>query len=513
MTKKILAMILMLSLHTAHALDIDHVTRESLLASTRLHEIVKESVAKVSEAKLSTLKAQFKALNDGESITIPNGRYDELGHIVISANNVTIKAETVGMAWMTGSVQFEVTGDNVSLNGLVFAEGGPSNRDGGVVLSGDNNTLQNSTFYYFNDGYIYKPDEKRQEYPKYAWLTLSGKQAKVINNRFEGKLKRGNLLAINKDETPDFHLIEHNIFIDMKSNQFNEFENKDAIRYNSNSWETLRIGNSYTSTYPSKTRINENLVINMDGENELMTLKSGGNTISGNTIFSSAGLISLRHGKANHVENNIILGNKKPLTGGIRVFDTDHVITNNYIANTRGLGGKVAGNADIRGAIVINTGIIDVIHGEKLSQETKGKELKKQWTPQNVEVSNNSVIDAQWGFIHGNQVHRVSLYDNSRVEGIYGGDNIHFSNNLIRTTDTSQIAVDASSEFPLTNSTYENEIYGGKVISADKLSNFVTTVPNLKVVEGFKTAKGHGADVKKLHVITADIAGPNYEIK
>ncbi|MGR5543374.1 chondroitinase-B domain-containing protein, partial [Vibrio campbellii] len=78
-------------------------------------------------------------------------------------------------------------------------------------------------------------------------------------------------------------------------------------------------------------------------ERELISIKSGGNVIGGNTIFESAALISLRHGKANVVDSNVIIGNEKRLTGGIRIYDEDHVIKNNYISGTRGRDGLIEG--------------------------------------------------------------------------------------------------------------------------------------------------------------------------
>ncbi len=503
MKKNILATLLLLSFTQVHALDADQVTRARLLDSNRLHEISKTTITNASESQSEKLKEQFKLLENGQTIIIPKGKYENFGQINISENNITIKAEEAGTVWFTGLVQFEIKGNDVILDGLVFTEGGPNERFGGVRLMGNDNTLVNSTFYYFNDDYIYEPNEKRQEYPKYLWISLWGKNAKVINNRFEGKLKRGTLMGIQKDKTADNHLIKNNIFVDMKSNNYNEFAIKDAIRYNSNTWEAVRIGDSKSSIYPSKTKFVDNLMIDMNGENEIISLKSGGNTVSGNTIFSSSGLISLRHGKSNLVENNVILGNHAALTGGIRVFDTDHVIKNNYIIGTR----------SNRGAIVINTGIIDVINGEILSPKTKAKNLNKQWTPQNIEVSNNTIIDAQWGIIHGSQVHQVSLYNNNKVEGIYGGDKIHFSNNLVQTLKSSQVAVSASSMFPITNSTYKNEVYSGKLVEKQQLSNYTIAVPKLTKVNGFIVAEGHGVDAKKLKIITADVAGPDYVLK
>ncbi|PMH42621.1 alginate lyase [Vibrio sp. 10N.286.49.B3] len=514
MKKTTLATLLLLSITQAYAFNVDDVTRESLLASERLQTIAKQDVQASSQKNIDALKAQFANVKDGDVITIPAGKYPDFGYIEIAANNVTIKAEQPGTAWMTGLLQFDILGDDVTLDGLVFTEGGPSERMGGVRLKGNNNTLQNSTFYYFNDDYAYEPDEARQEYPRYLWLSLWGKEAKVINNRFEGKQKRGTLIGVQKpDDTVDNHTIENNIFLDMQQNQHNELAIKKAVRYNANSWEAIRIGDSKASQYPSNTSFSNNLLINMDGERELISIKSGANTISGNTIFESAAMVSLRHGKATIVENNVILGNEKDLTGGIRIYDEDHIINNNYISNTRGTEGTVEGNADVRGAIVINTGIIDVKNGEKLSQATKGKELNKQWTPKNLQISNNTIIDAQWGIIHGDQAHRVSLFDNNVVEDIYAGDHIHFSNNLVSTGSDDQFAARASEEFALTNATYTNEVYGGQVVHPELITHFSTTVPALQNVNGFQSAENVGADVNKLTVITAEIAGPTYVIK
>lgn len=371
-------------------------------------------------------------------------------------------------------------------------------------------TLQNSTFHYFNHDYEYEPDEHRQEYPRYLWLSMWGTNAQVINNRFEGKQKRGTLIGVQANEHADNHVIKHNIFVDQKPNQYNEFDIAEAIRYNGNSWEAIRLGDSKSSQWPSESQIVENLMIDMDGERELISIKSGNNLIQGNTIFNSASMISLRHGKASTVEDNIILGNGKRLTGGIRVYDEDHVIRNNYIANTRGRDGAIEGNADLRGAVVINTGIIDVVNNEILSEETKGKELNKQWTPKNITVANNTIVDAEWGMVHGNQTHRASLFDNTVVDTTFTGTDIQFRSNLVKNLTDDNIGVRANEEMPLINATYENEVYTGVIVGASEIANYTTELPEVTRKSGFVSAEGVGADVSRLRVLTADTVGPDY---
>ncbi|KHT64027.1 alginate lyase [Photobacterium gaetbulicola] len=496
--------------------SLQSLTAEQLVAG-QSRELVDASKVEVADnAAVEALKQQLENAKPGEVVSIAPGRYANLGVIELTADGITVKAEQPGTVLLTGLVQLVVKGDDITLDSLVFTEGGPAERFGGVRLEGMRNTLQNSTFYYFNDDYEYQPDERRSEYPRYLWVSLWGKDGKVINNRFEGKHKRGTLIGIQKniDDQADNHLIEGNIFYSQKKNRYNELAIEKAVRYNGNSWEAIRIGDSKSSQWPSRTQFVNNLLVDSDGERELISVKSGENLIAGNTIFESASMISLRHGKANVVENNVIIGNNKQDTGGIRIYDEDHVVRNNYLVGLRGSGGQIAGNADVRGGVVINTGIINVKNNEQLDQEVKGKELNKQWTPKNVTVENNTMVDVEFGMVHGNQGHRVSLFDNSQVETIFTGDHIRFSSNVVFNLDETLQALRADPATPLTNPTYSDEVYYGQVHGVDGVPAGVTQQKPTytKVGDFYQFAEG-GADVSKLHVLTADEIGPSYRLQ
>jgi poly(beta-D-mannuronate) lyase len=77
--------------------------------------------------------------------------------------------------------------------------------------------------------------------------------------------------------------------------------------------------------------VENNLFESCDGENEMIGIKSSNNTVRHNTIRRSRGYISLRAGRGNRIYGNYILGEGKAGTGGIRVFEDDHVIYNNYV--------------------------------------------------------------------------------------------------------------------------------------------------------------------------------------
>ncbi|PMG52180.1 polysaccharide lyase 6 family protein [Shewanella sp. 10N.286.52.B9] len=460
----------------------------------------------------AALKSKLASLADGEELILEPGKYADLGRLDITASNVVIKAKVPGQTWFTGLVQLNLVGNNITLDGVVFTEGGPAERMGGITFRGNNNTLQNSMFYFFNDKYAYQPDSKRDEYPKYLWLSLYGKNNQLLNNTFEGKHKRGTLIGIQKakgDETADNHVIKGNLFYDQKHNQYEEFDISDAIRYNSNSWEAIRVGDSKSSIYPSKTTIEGNLFYECDGETELVSFKSAGNVLRGNTIINSASMVSLRHGINNVVEDNVILGNGKRYSGGIRLYDEGHTIRNNYIE-------RVMGTGNVRGGIAINTGITDVQKGERLSQDVKGKGLNKQATPNKVLIENNTVINSRQNVLYSDKKHRVSLYDNQKVSTVFAGVDMTFNNNLSYAAVKKSLALKGNDEVAkLVNPTYNNEVYFGPIQAVDLPAEGISTAePKLIVApNGLLEAADLDVGAKGLKVLTMADVGASYTIQ
>ena len=70
-----------------------------------------------------------------------------------------------------------------------------------------------------------------------------------------------------------------------------------------------------------------------DGRNEIITNKSKGNRYTNNTFRRCRGSLVLRHGSDATVDGNYFLGENIDGTGGIRITDSNHEITNNYIQN------------------------------------------------------------------------------------------------------------------------------------------------------------------------------------
>jgi len=266
---------------------------------------------------------------------------------------------------------------------------------------------------------------------KQSWVNFSGVYNELDHNYFEGKTTRGVMIVITREVgKEDHHHIHHNYF-----KNFTNPENFD------NELEVIRIGTSTESRSMSYTIVEYNVFDGMDAEIENISVKAGGCEIRGNLVINSASLITLRHGINSIVEDNIIIGNDKAGTGGIRVYDSGHIIQNNYIygINTEG--------DNFRGAIVIHSG------GMEPGGSTA---INGQWTPYNIEILNNTIINCSESIV----------FEDSKSNTNYGPKNIHFENNFIWTDDIN----DAIFKYNTTgvSNTYESTItstgdvyYGG----------------------------------------------------
>jgi nitrogen regulatory protein PII len=100
--------------------------------------------------------------------------------------------------------------------------------------------------------------------------------------------------------------------------------------------------------------VEHNLFVNCSGEAEMISMKSSANTFRYNTVRNSAGNISLRAGRHNTVYGNYVFGTGNQ--GGIRMYEDDHKIFNNYIATGQAL---IANRADAIHAAVKNAVIVN----------------------------------------------------------------------------------------------------------------------------------------------------------
>ena len=98
--------------------------------------------------------------------------------------------------------------------------------------------------------------------------------------------------------------------------------------------------------------VEENLFVNCNSGSEIVSIKSSSSTFRYNTVRHSTGDIDIRSGRRDAIYGNYLLG---PGGGGIRMYEDDHRIFNNYVETGSALqmGPGHAGHAPVTNAVVV----------------------------------------------------------------------------------------------------------------------------------------------------------------
>lgn len=305
----------------------------------------------------------------GDVIILKNGTYDTdermrfLGSGT-AENPVVFRAETPGGVIFTGGPRLTVGGE--SENGVKIATGEYLVVDGFHWKGG----YGASNFIEFRNGYDFahhstiqncvidglgiEPDELTEDLadeqiPKHRWIVLYGTYNTVINCSFMNKVSAGAIVLgeysynafpevadgqpeVNESCIEVGHTVANNYFYNFAKMDelYGTKANGDALS-NSGDSETIRLGTSSYQMVNSNATVSNNYFVQSDGENEIITNKSKGNTYTNNTFRRCRGSLVLRHGSYATVDGNYFLGEDVDGTGGIRITDSEHTITNNYI--------------------------------------------------------------------------------------------------------------------------------------------------------------------------------------
>ena len=275
----------------------------------------------------------------GDVIVLANGNYNTDERIDFIANGtadmpIVFRAESPGGVKFTGGLRMNIGGDYVVVDGFHWQGGiGANNfiqfRDGTDYAH--HSTIRNCVI----DGLRIDPDDiandmANNSITKHRWVVLYGTYNTVVNCSFLNKESAGALLLaeyeFNQESDPCRqigHTISHNYFY--------KYKKIDSSLSNSGDSETIRLGESTFQQVNSNTRVFNNYFVESDGENEIISNKSKGNIYSNNTFRRCRGSLTLRHGSDVIVDGNYFLGENVDGTGGIRITDSNHTITNNYI--------------------------------------------------------------------------------------------------------------------------------------------------------------------------------------
>lgn len=362
----------------------------------------------------ASLEKALATVEPGDEIVLKNGVYKDF-EIIFSARGsegkpIVLRAEEKGKVLLTGQSSLSLGGAHLVVSGLIFKDGySPS----GAVISYRINKNEIANHSRVTEVVIEdysKPDKFENDY----WVALYGKHNRLDHSYLAGKRNRGVTLAVrlnSKSSIENHHLIDHNYF-------------GFRPELGSNGGETLRIGTSHYSLENSFTQVENNVFERCNGEVEIISVKSGGNIIHGNTFIESRGTLTLRHGNNNVVTNNVFLGNGVHNTGGVRVINANQEVANNLFKSLTGYrfgSGFTVMNGvpnspqnryhQVDGANIHHNTFIDVEH----IQFAAGADEERSAPPINSKFTNNLLLSQ-------NAPITMSFFDD--IKGIKFADNV-----------------------------------------------------------------------------------------
>ncbi|NQV42163.1 MAG: T9SS type A sorting domain-containing protein [Candidatus Marinimicrobia bacterium] len=300
-------------------------------------------------------------LRPGDIIELADGQYDTGGISMeisgTASEPIIIRTANIGGAVLAGESYFTLRRcEYITIEGFHFT----SDRYTVVKLEACNNVrITRNTFQI---------TEAEGENGKWVYIggvwdeqDLLSHHNRVDHNIFRDKHQLGNFITIDGGDNVSQHdRIDHNYFYKIGPRHDNEME-------------AIRVGWSQLSLTDGFTVIEYNLFEDCDGDPEIISIKSCKDTVRYNTIKSSQGTVSLRHGDGSVVHDNFFLGEGKEGTGGVRIYARNHKIYNNYFSDLTGFRWDAA--------ITLTNG------------DTDTGSLSSHWRIDNVAITHNTLVN------------------------------------------------------------------------------------------------------------------------
>jgi len=355
-------------------------------------------------SSISALEDATEELVAGDTLCLADGTYSgDLELRIEGAGTadlpITIAAENSGNAIIKdGEISVRMGGKHVVLQGFVFRDG----ESGSSIIK-----LESSTeCSYCRVTEVSIIDMDNGDYDSSKWIEYYGQYNRIDHSWFSGKESRGALLVlprwIHTESFPELGFPADHAQIDY--NYFGDRPPAFGQAYagsSDNEYEGVRLGLSTTHSAPSYSTLENNYFERIQGEAEVISNKSANNTIRNNTVRDSNGSIVTRHGAEVTISNNFIFGDDNPYSGGIRLVDDGHIVTNNYVEGAR------FSSSNWNGGIVLTTG------------DAAGDTEDGYQNVSNVFIANNTIVDS---------VNSLNVYGGKNDEA---PETIYFVNNII----------------------------------------------------------------------------------
>lgn len=265
------------------------------------------SAATYRVSSLAELNTRIAGAVAGDTILLSNGVYTSASAINITqagtaANPITIRADSIGGVEITGTKCFTLSSPAayITIEGFKFTHAGNIS-----IASGTSHCR-------FTRNVIELAIPAGSDV---SYLNISGDDVQIDHNELRNKSTLGEMLDIaGSDSQVARRLWVHH-------NYFHDFSSPGG-----NGAETIRWGLSGLSLSTGEGLCEYNLFVRCEGENEMISNKSSGNTYRYNTVLDCVGgEISQRHGNDCYYYGNYLRN-----TQGMRVYGDRHRIFNNY---------------------------------------------------------------------------------------------------------------------------------------------------------------------------------------
>lgn len=370
------------------------------------------SLAGTCRVALHEVASALKAAKPGDHIYVEDGVYADVllkwSGQGSGQSPVVVEAVTPGRVVITGKSSLQLAGEHIVIKGFMFSDVAPVRR--GVVdfsIGGRYANHCRLTDCVFLNCNVPKRDEVK------SYVILSGRYNRVDHCSLLGKLNLGVTLLVNLNGEgclENHHRIDHNYF---------------GARgvYGSNGAETMRIGTSQQSYFSSNTVVEDNLFERCSGEVEVISVKSCDNIVRRNVLLECEGVVALRHGKRNIVEDNLFFGRGRRNTGGVRIVDEGHRVVGNIfyeLAGERffsalGVMNGVPNSLPNRYVRAMNVEIKDNTYVDCGSLEIgTGKDAERTEAPSGIVFSGNKIVNKNISepFIMRDEAAGLSCRDN-----------------------------------------------------------------------------------------------------
>ena len=462
---------------------------------------------------------EFNALTlvAGDVVIWENGTYSDEGNIKFLGqgtedNPIILKAETPGRVIFTGGMTMDIGGSYLVVDGFYWKGGvGASNfiEFRSDPIYSDHCTLQNCVI----DGLIIDPDDLEEainptdpedspSIPKHRWVVLHGNYNNVLNCAFMNKASAGALVLVEleynafsngEDDPTSVNTRSIEVGHTISNNYFFNYEKIDASLSNAGDSETIRVGTSEYQNVNCATTVSNNYFVQADGENEIISNKSRNNKYINNTFRRSRGSLVLRHGAGATVEGNVFLGEGVEGTGGLRIVDSDHTITNNYIQNCINVNDQAKWN----NPITIMGGNDTSVTDPNTTSVSNGYQKTE-----NIVLSNNTIVNSNAPiFFNGAK-------GKNDTKGTVSNNLIYYdADSALKTAVITGDDADSFSsinELTYSGNVFNNTVLGESVTGFTETSMTITENGEIFNVAG---AAGKGASLGGYTPITDDLVG------